>query len=262
MLKHLFFVKFIPCNIFSQLLTALSLPMKMHFRRLLFPFSATIFFQFANCQPAYDSLAKMAVNLFYQAIADNALLYNGTEYINSDPNIGGYPFLINEFQKSDLVYDNVTYPGVSLLYDILNDRVISPRYNNGVLMILISEKIKSFTLADHKFIRLTNDTTINASLAAGFYDLLYDGNTQVLVKYHKHLYESNTLEKSLVETTSYFIRKGGRYVVVKRKGDMLALFRDKKTDLKKYTRKNKLNYRKSPEETLIKVAAFYDQLKK
>ena len=244
------------------IINRLPLSLKIHVPRLLFLFGAIIFFQVADCQPLYDSSAKMAVNLFYQVLADNALLYNGTEFTNSDPNIGGHPFLINDVQKGDLVYNNVTYPGIPLLYDILNDRVISQRYNHGVLMILISEKIKSFTLAGHTFVRVTNDTSTNVSLATGFYDLVYDGQTRVLVKYHKHLYESNSLDKSFVQTKRYFIQKDRIYAVVKRKGDLLAIFRDKKTDLKKYIRANKLNYRKNPEETLAKVAAFYDQLKK
>lgn len=219
--------------------------------------------QHVNSQPLNDSSGRIAVKQFYQDIADNALLYNGTEYINADPTIKGDPyFLGKEILNGNLVYDNITYADVPLLYDTWNDLVISQRYNNGVLMTLISQKIKSFTVGNHTFIRLTNNATSNASLVTGFYELIYDGNTQVIVKRRKQIYEANTLEKSFVESTHYFIRKDGKYFAVKNKKELLGLFPDNREALKKFLKENDLNYKKEPEETLLKTAAFYDQLSK
>jgi len=214
-----------------------------------------------QCQSGNDSSTQLLIAQFYQAVADNAFLYNGTEFTNADPAIKGDPyFLADALQKGKLVYNEVAYSDVPLLYDAWHDQLISQRYNNGVLMILISEKIKSFTIGNHQFTRLITNTGPNAALTTGFYELIYDGNSQVLAKHHKQIYESNSLEKSFVESLHFFIRKKDVYSLVKNRKDLLAVFRDKKDNVKKYIRQNKLNYKKEPARTLSAVAAFYDQL--
>ena len=187
--------------------------------------TALISIHLAQGQPINDTSGKVAVRQFYQDIADNAQLYNGTEYVNADPTITGDPYFLGKWIiNGSLVYNNVTYSDVPLLYDTWNDLVISQRYNNGVLMTLISEKIKSFALGNHTFIRVTKNATDNASLTAGFYELIYDGNTQVIVRHRKQIYESTSLEKSFVESTHYFVRKGGKYFAIKNKKDLFDLF--------------------------------------
>lgn len=218
--------------------------------------------QFVDAQMPADSSTQSVVKQFYQAVADNALLYSGTEFKNTDPNIHSDPYWINEILKGDLLYSDVMYHNIPLIYNILNGEVISQKYNNGVFMVLISEKIKAFSIAGHTFIRLTGNQANNASIDEGFYDLLYNGNEQVFARYRKHLNESNNLDKRFVQTTSYFIQKEGKYFAVKRKKELLSVFKDKKSDIRKYMRKNKLDYNIEPVEALTKVAAFYDQLKK
>jgi len=44
--------------------------------------------------------------------------------------------------------------------------------------------------------------------------------------------------------------------------DLLDLFNEQKTDVKKYLRKNDLRFKKDPGNTIVKAAEYYDQLKK
>lgn len=218
--------------------------------------------QHVNSQPINDSSGRLAVKQFYHDIGENAFLYNGTEYVNADPLLKGDPyFLGNVVWHGSVVYNNVAYFNIELLYDIWNDDVITRRYNNGVLMNLIGEKIKTFTLGNHSFIRLTRGDNGNASLTTGFYELIYDGNTQVLAKHRKYIDKGNA-ETGFVESTHYFIRKNGGYFAVRHKRELLSLLSDKRDAVKKFLKANDLNYKQQPQETLARVAAFYDQASK
>ena len=219
--------------------------------------------QHVNGQPVNDSSGRGVVKQFSQDIGENAFIYNGTEYINADPLLKGDPFFLgNETWNGTLVYNNVAYSNVRLLYDTWNDVVITQRYNNGVLMNLISEKIKAFTLGNHSFIRLIKDDNGNASLTTGFYELFYDGSTQVIAKHRKRIDKANTVETGFVESTHYFLRKNGKYFAVKNKRELLRLLHDKTDVIKKFLKANGLNYKQQPEETLARVAALYDQVSK
>ena len=106
------------------------------------------------------------------------------------------------------------------------------------------------------------DDSSNASLTTGFYELIYDGNTQVLAKHRKYIDKANALETGFAESTHYFIRKNGKYFAVRHKRELLSLLRDKTDAVKKFLKANDLNYKQQPQETLRRVAAFYDQVSK
>jgi len=234
--------------------------MKICYRLLAFLTASLILIKNAKGQLITDTSGKIAVRQFYEVIADNALLYNGTEYVNADPTIAGDPYFLGKWIiNGNLVYNNVTYSDVPLLYDSWNDRVISQRFNNGVLMTLISEKIKSFSLGNHIFIRVTKNATDDASPSTGFYEVIYGGNTQVIARHRKQIYESASLEKSFVESTHYFVRKDGKYFAIKNKKDLFGVLHDKSDGIKKLLKNNNLSYKKEPQETLVQAATFYDQ---
>jgi hypothetical protein len=101
--------------------------------------------------------------------------------------------------------------------------------------------------------------------AHGFYDQLYDGHVQVLAKRVKLIHEqitSGRVQRSFYGRDRHFIRKGGQFYPVKRKGSILRVFDDRKKELQKFLREQKIRYKQDPEAAMVQLARQYDALTK
>ena len=99
-----------------------------------------------------------------------------------------------------------------------------------------------------------------------FEHILYEGNITLLKKEVKSIREqiSNTdgLQRFIDRKVHYYIKEADKYHTIKRKKDLLTLFSSHKKQVQQYIRENHLSYRKDRDNTLIKVTAYYDGLKK
>ncbi len=204
---------------------------------------------------------QKAIGLFYQSVNENAHLFNGREYIKYDPRIKGDPYFnVADLQPGVIFYDGTLYQNVPMLYEVLGEQVVIRQYGQGVLITLVNEKIDYFTMFGHTFIHLVPDSA-NIDISDGFYDRIYNGNTTVFVKRQKILTEDpNTFERSFTEKDGYFIYKNNVYHPVSDRGSVLSVFKDKKKDIAKYLRQNKISFNKTPEYAMTKMAEYYDQL--
>jgi hypothetical protein len=213
----------------------------------------------------YKTSINNTVQIFHQNISKQSGIYNGKQY-------GGYPFsfkeghpffLTEEFNTGSLVYDNIGYPDLQLLYDELSDVVIFQ--NKERRIALLNERISSFSILNYNFVRIVvADTDHVTPLKTGFYNLLYDGKTQVLKQEVKKMIEE---AKSSVEgvyhfiqiKNLYYIKKEGKYYSIKNKKTLYSLFADKKKEIQHFIKSNHLSFRKDKDTLLIKVTAWYDQ---
>jgi len=204
------------------------------------------------------------VKLYYTAIGENAHIYNGFEYMTPDRNIKGTPYFMSDGPSpANLTYEDGYYKDFPVIYDMVRDLVVINRLGENFRISLISDKLVSFSLRKHDFIRVSHDSTRGVDLISGFYDRVYAGKSTVLVKRKKHLQETliyNVAGYEYVEEDFYFVKFGGKYVEVKGKAAVLKLFSSKKSEIKSYLRKNKLRFKSDFEKTLIAAAAYYDQL--
>lgn len=193
-----------------------------------------------------------------------ALLYRGSEYVNYDLHIQGHQFFrTDEWQTGTVHAFGQTYPGVRLSYDINLDVLVLEHSQLAYALQLPSQKVAWFDLLDHHFIRLQADSTTGSEIITGFYDLRYPGKTTFLVKRRKIFeksIEDMEVKKWFELAERYFIFKNGTYHRVKRKGSFLKLFPDRKKELKKFIRKNKLHFGQHTEEAILQTAKHYDEL--
>ncbi len=59
-------------------------------------------------------------------------------------------------------------------------------------------------------------------------------------------------------TVSYYLKKGGTYYSVNNKRSLLNALKDKKTDIRKFIRKNGIRMKDDPDKALAKIIAWYD----
>ncbi|MEO6456467.1 MAG: hypothetical protein ABIN97_20490 [Ginsengibacter sp.] len=223
---------------------------------------------FVSDTSAKTSLLKNAVNLYHKFLLPETGLYNGSEYTYK----AYYPFVINEghpffiskqFVPGSVFYNNVLYENVPLLYDIVKEELIIKDLAGVYFIKLNNESIQWFIISGHTFIRLNMDNDKDQVLHTGFYDLLYNGNVVLYKKVLKLLEDRSAfagIEKHVIESNKYFIKKDNRYYAIKNKKSLLPVMSNRKKEVQQFIRSNKLNFRKAEEDAIIRTVTFYDSI--
>lgn len=204
------------------------------------------------------------VSLYFNSLGENAHIYTGYEYFTPDRNIKGSPYFLADGPiPSKIIYDDSYYQNIPVLYDLVLDQLVVNRLGQNFKISLINDKLTSFTIRNHEFIRISRDSANGIELASGYYDRMYAGKTTVLVKRKRRLQEVfnyNTTAYEYRDENSYYIITAGQIVQVDSKSGVLDLFKSKKAEIKAFLRKNKLNFKSDFEKTLVATTAYYDQL--
>ena len=210
----------------------------------------------------YSRGAGRAIDLFNTAIADQSEIYNGAvyEFMPKGPKGSVYLDDKNFCTPSLIRYNGTAYKNIPVMYDVFNDEMVafSPA---SVYFILRQEKLTDVYLTGHHFIYV--DAANGADIKPGYYDVLYDGKTTVLVKLiktpHKIVTET-AAEVSYSDESEIYIKKSGKFMQVDSKGDVMSIFKDKKKELKQYLSSSKIKFNKDKEGSVARLARYYDQI--
>lgn len=229
----------------------------------------------ALCQTVTDdsTMQKIAlahvVDGYNNSIGQMSRLYNGPEYEFYEPFIksNAYFLDINAFKPGTLNYDGEFFGNVPMMYDLNKDLVVVLLYNGFSKYSLVNPKVQNFELFNHHFVYVPADSGSNSSaIDAGFYEEIYSGKLQVLVKWSKSIQTTsnlNTIESYFtVAKKHYFLKKGGSYYSTGSQGSFLDILKDKKKELQQYLKANKIKFKDNPEKAMYMMAAQYDQLSK
>ena len=204
------------------------------------------------------------VSLYFNALGENAHIYTGYEYYTPDRNIKGSPYFLADGPiLANVVYDDSYYQNIPAIYDIVLDQLIIDRLGENFKISLVDDKLTSFTIQNHEFIRISRDSAAGIELPTGYYDKMYAGKTTVMVKRKRRLQETlyyGTTTSEYKDEYIYYVITGSQIVQVSSKSGVLDLFKSKKTEIKSFIRKNKLSFKSDFEKTLVAVSAYYDQL--
>lgn len=210
----------------------------------------------------YTTAVNNAIGLYQQAETDQSRLNNGRQYKPyTFEFVKGTPFFLsNKSAQGTITYDGGYYDNVKLLFDEISETVI---LDNGLKMELINELIESFSISGHRFVRLVRDS-VNKLPGTGFYEELYGGKTPVYKKEKKSvkdiLSSTDGYQAEALEKVNYYIKKDGRFQPVKRKGDMLDILGEKRSQVQQYLNTADLNFKQDKDNTLARAAAYFDQL--
>jgi len=208
-----------------------------------------------------------AVTLYNTSIGIQAPIYTGPEYYFYDPHIkgNGYYMDINGFTKGSVYYDGTLYNNISMLYDINNDDLVVLYPSRVSKFIAIKERVKTFDYLGGHFINLNADTLApGGDVKSGYYRQLYNGKSEVLGKYSKTIQtttsNTNGVENYFSFSKDFYIKKNNVYHSAGSKGSVLDIFKDRKKEIRKFISANDLDFHANPEESLVKVATYYDHL--
>lgn len=220
----------------------------------------------ASSFPPSSPAASATIKNFNDEIGRQSWLYNGPAYDLGKRIIQGNPNFLDTTvadKEGIVVYYGFSYKNVPLVYDIRNDLLVTVLHDDISRYCLLNEKVSEFTIFSHRFIRVNPDTIGSKIIKPGFYDEIYNGKLQVLVKPTKiiHVVKGIMSPDDYYEPkTYYFLKKNGIYHAIASEGDILDLLADHKKELKKYIRDNKIKYRQSPADAMFMLAAYYDKL--
>jgi hypothetical protein len=199
---------------------------------------------------------KNAIGVYTQSMTVQSHVYNGSEYHEYISHNDEHPYLYEEEETGDIKYSGELYEGMPIQYDLSTDQVITS-YPHGSKIQLLREKVEYFDVAGHRYVLLDND-----KVAVGFYDLLYDGTMKFYVRRTKQRVmkmNGNDAEHVFEEYVKYMILKNDVFHTVKSKRAVLALMSDRKKELKRALKEEKLKYRKDREKVIKRVLQLYEK---
>lgn len=173
-------------------------------------------------------------------IPANSLLYNGTEYSKQFTVDMGSPFFPTDNSFGDIHYQGNWYRGVIFFYDC-EDEVLVMTLPQGQRMQLIREKVDAFTLDNHSFVKLQMKDQ-----EEGHYEMLLQGERQLLVKWRKFLIKNMQEQSVYVTSQKIFVSDGASLENIEKLKDLMDLFPSQKKFLRQVYREKDLSFRKDP----------------
>jgi len=219
-------------------------------------------FLYSQSSANADSAADKAIRIYADAMGDQAPHYNGVEYRRYPYFIhSGHPFFIaDSLIRGTITYDGVTYENVKLQYDEVNDALITTDVQGDNLVQLFKQKISGFAIGEHEFIHL-----LQTYPRAGYYRVLYNGKSQILVREYKSIQVkpgrvTSETERSVYSTTDYYLKTDKGYEKFNRLNSLLSLMGNQRKQVAAFIRDKKLRKRTDREDLYYQAASFFDQL--
>lgn len=166
---------------------------------------------------------------------------------------------LESYSVGDVLYDGVLYVGVRMRLDLWRDELVAaPPGDSFYGAILDPTRLEYADLRGYRIVYLPASTQDSAP-REGYYQQLHKGRLEVLRKegfefdFASHEFTNHTIR--------YYIAKDGVYHrVPRRKGPVLRLFRDRRSELDRFIRSAGIDFRRNPERALIEVVKEYERL--
>jgi hypothetical protein len=189
-------------------------------------------------------------------------LYNGREYIRNGTPAKGFPYFEwDSLRTGYLDYDGISYV-IPLEYDLAQDQLVIRDYADHFLIGLVTEKARHFSVGSYHFRYIAPGTAHLPD--PGFYQELYNGSqVTLLARRRKNLVFPTTRDEQAqyIQISSFFVLLNGSSYKIDSEKELLDILRDRKGELKKYIRKNRLSFKRNMEGSLIQTIAHYQQIK-
>jgi hypothetical protein len=195
-------------------------------------------------------------------------LINGPEYgdytLQYHQRLGHQFFLAPAMQPGTVHYNGHYFNNLRLSYDVVFDQVVLRQPTSPLTLRLINEKVRSFSIGDHRFVRLIADSSAGDVIRTGYYEVLAEGRAQVLAKRAKRMAPQVTgrfIDVEFTPVDRLLLQKGGTYYAIGKKGAVLRLLADRSKEVQRYVQDQKLRFNKRRfEASVVQLARYYNSL--
>ncbi|WP_158800470.1 hypothetical protein [Pedobacter sp. L105] len=223
------------------------------------------FSQTSSDSSAHQTALNGVIKFFNASLGAQLPIYNGRHYDFYDAGTRGSAYFqeTDAFSKGSVVYDHTLYTDIPMIYDVYGNKLVILLYDQNTMCSLINDRVKSFDYLNHHFINIQSDTLTNnkAGMKSGFYDEVYSGKIETLVKRSKGIQEYfQDIEQHFTSSKDFYIKKNNVYYNIGSLSDLLDVLKDRRQELQHYVNTNKLKFRKDPEDVIVKISSYYDHL--
>jgi hypothetical protein len=229
-----------------------------------------LFLNFSNAQVKSENspeelIVRNAATVYFKSLGEQAGIYRGVAYTGFPYRLSnGHQYFETQTPKPGSVYyDGILYKDIPMWYDLVKNQVIV-QFKDGFSEIkLHNELIDYFSIHDHHFVHLGKEKIENSTLSEGFYDLVYDGRTQVLVKRSKGTLKEVSggfFIKILKQKNEFYLMKEGIYIPLKNQTSVLSALGNKQKELQEFLKKSNVKFRKDPENAIVRMVRYHDLL--
>lgn len=219
---------------------------------------------FARAQSA-DSLSNTTtkdklIQQYHAGIGEQSGIYNGPAYEPNNIIIKGSAlFTSTDWINGAVTYDGVTYSNTRLKYDMYKDQLVSLLYNNFSSYNLLTPRVANFDISGHHFVTVPDNPDMT-----GFFDELYKGKSQVLVK-RKMIVQNaggglDRVENEYEYHTYYYVSINNQYYKISSASNIDDLLKTHKKEVQKYIKANKSTFKKNKELAIVSAVSYYDQI--
>ncbi len=214
--------------------------------------------QSAMSDTTFISIAKKnAIELYTHTANAHSQLYNGREYSEYRQIGEEHPYLYLDWTECTIGYEQRTFEGVPLIYDLSSDEIIT-EHSSGGKISLIKDRVRFFSMKGHRYeyFHLTE-------IPEGFYDVLYSGKIKMLAKRSKSRQErisNGTLSAEFDERAKYFLVKDGTPSSFSNKKSLIKLLAADNPEVRKKLEAKKLNFKEKKESSFVQLLELFDQL--
>lgn len=213
-----------------------------------------------------------------QAIQDELVKYAQKKYGTSDMLVNGWKYYPDHFNATGNPYFNQLdwengsaetthgrFDELLLRYNVqMQELVLQKVLQNGetAYVMLNPDFINTFTIGDYDFIN-TDRLDLHSDLQ-GYFEVIYQGGITYLAKHTKMFvanYTANSPQGSISgQNTQYFLLDGEKLHKVQSRRALLNVFPDKKKEVKRFLKKEKIKFRKAGNRDLYKLMKYLDTL--
>lgn len=193
-------------------------------------------------------------------------LFKGKQFVPYRLSVVGSPNHadIDIMDHCSMIYDGLLYKDIPLMYNLVDDVVVSRHPTRMVNIILEEHLIQSFQLGDDRFVNLTGDQKV---LLPGIYQVIYDGTSFVsLAKRSKSIYNyrnGSILERRYSSSVDFYIYfpTEDRAQIIRKQSDLFRIAPDSRREIRRLIRSQGLRFKKEPELVIATVLEFIDHSK-
>src|SRR5690554_1103774 len=176
-------------------------------------------------------------------------LYSGRQYVSSPVYIAGSPNYRNWeiLYDCDVVFDGLLYEQIPLMYDLVNDVLVTSHPHRQAYLELHTHLVSEFRIDEDRFIHIKD----HDQLAAGFYQILHEGEDFVCyARYSRSvaLYRGGTkMERRYVSSNRFFVldkQDGSGFREIRKLADLFALKPSERRAVRRHLRQLDLRFRK------------------
>ena len=205
----------------------------------------------------YHQAIKSTKDFYKASVRENLMLYNGSEYGRTGHNALGFPFFeTDSLLNGSIFFNNNWYEDENFQYDIVIDKLVLYDYKKSYSIILAAEQTKEFIINRHHFFYLQNNPILKKT---GYYELAQEKINLIekIIKSDRKFMDNEDLFDDFFNESykrSFLIAKS-----VENEYSFIKIMDDRKDEIKKYIRNNKIKFRKQFEVSAIKVLTYYNQ---